>query len=458
MAKTKTTFFCQNCGAQSPKWLGKCSSCGEWNTYVEEIVQKEDTGRGSWKELGVKEKRASTPKKLTEVDFEEQPRIVSGDLELDRVLGGGIVPGSLILIGGEPGIGKSTLMLQIALMLNQVKVLYISGEESEAQIKMRATRMPLSSENLYVLSETNTQNIFQQVAQLEPDLLIIDSIQTLHSKHVESAAGSVSQVRECTSELMRFAKETATPVFLIGHITKDGAIAGPKVLEHMVDTVIQFEGDRHLSYRILRTSKNRFGSTHELGIYEMRSEGLRQVANPSEILLTQREEVLNGVAIGAMMEGNRPLLIEIQSLVSPATYGTPQRSSTGHDAKRLNMLLAVLEKRGGMRLGQQDVFLNVAGGLRVDDPGLDLAVCASLMSSYEDKALPEDICFSAEVGLGGEIRAVQRIENRIAEAEKLGFKRIVVSKYAVKGLDLGKYKIKIITVSKLEEVYRQLFS
>ncbi len=458
MAKTKTTFFCQNCGAQSPKWLGKCSSCGEWNTYVEEIVQKEEAGRGSWKELGLQEKRASTPKKLSEVDFEDQPRIVTGDKELDRVLGGGIVPGSLVLIGGEPGIGKSTLMLQIALMLNQVKVLYISGEESEAQIKMRATRMPLASENLYVLSETNTQNIFQQIAQLDPDILIIDSIQTLHSKHVESAAGSVSQVRECTGELMRFAKETATPVFLIGHITKDGAIAGPKVLEHMVDTVIQFEGDRHLSYRILRTSKNRFGSTHELGIYEMRAEGLREVANPSEILLTQREEVLNGVAIGAMLEGNRPLMIEIQSLVSPATYGTPQRSSTGHDAKRLNMLLAVLEKRGGMRLGQQDVFLNVAGGLRVDDPGLDLAVCASLMSSYEDKALPEDICFSAEVGLGGEIRAVQRIENRIAEAEKLGFKRIVVSKYAVKGLDFDKYKIKVITVSKLEEVYRQLFA
>jgi DNA repair protein RadA/Sms len=458
MAKIKTTFFCQNCGAQSPKWIGKCPSCGEWNTYVEEVVQKEDAGRGSWQELGIKEKRASVPKKLSEVDFEDQPRVVTGDHELDRVLGGGIVPGSLVLIGGEPGIGKSTLMLQIALMLNRIKVLYISGEESEAQIKMRATRMPLSSDNLFVLSETNTQNIFQQVALLEPDLLIIDSIQTLHSKHVESAAGSVSQVRECTGELMRFAKETATSVFLIGHITKDGAIAGPKVLEHMVDTVIQFEGDRHLTYRILRTSKNRFGSTHELGIYEMRTEGLRQVANPSEVLLTQREEVLNGVAIGAMMEGNRPLLIEIQSLVSPATYGTPQRSSTGHDAKRLNMLLAVLEKRGGMRLGQQDVFLNVAGGLRVDDPGLDLAVCASLMSSYEDQPLPEDICFAAEVGLGGEIRAVQRIENRIAEAEKLGFKRIVVSKYSVKGMDLDKYKIQILAVSKLEEVYRQLFS
>ena len=458
MAKTKTTFFCQNCGAQSPKWLGKCSSCGEWNTFVEEIVQKEDSGRGTWKQATTKEKRASAPRRLKEINFEEQPRLVTHDMELDRVLGGGIVPGSLVLIGGEPGIGKSTLMLQIALMLNQTKVLYVSGEESESQIKMRAERMPLDSDNCFVLSETNTQAIFQQIEQLNPDILVIDSIQTLHSKHVESAAGSVSQVRECTAELMKFAKETGTPVFLVGHITKDGAIAGPKVLEHMVDTVLQFEGDRHLSYRILRTSKNRFGSTHELGIYEMRTEGLRPVANPSEILLTQREELLNGVAIGAMMEGNRPLLIEIQSLVSPATYGTPQRSSTGHDAKRLNMLLAVLEKRGGMRLGQQDVFLNVAGGLRVDDPALDLAVCASLISSYEDTPVPADLCFAGEVGLGGEVRAVHRIENRIAEAEKLGFKRIMVSKYAVKGLDVNKYKIKVIQVSKLEEMYQGLFT
>lgn len=458
MAKTKTTFFCQNCGAQSLKWLGKCSSCGEWNTFVEEIVQKEESGRGTWKQAATKEKRVSAPRRLKEINFEEQPRLVTDDMELDRVLGGGIVPGSLVLIGGEPGIGKSTLMLQIALMLNQTKVLYVSGEESESQIKMRAERMPLDSDNCFVLSETNTQAIFQQIEQLNPDILVIDSIQTLHSKHVESAAGSVSQVRECTAELMKFAKETGTPVFLVGHITKDGAIAGPKVLEHMVDTVLQFEGDRHLSYRILRTSKNRFGSTHELGIYEMRTEGLRPVANPSEILLTQREELLNGVAIGAMMEGNRPLLIEIQSLVSPATYGTPQRSSTGHDAKRLNMLLAVLEKRGGMRLGQQDVFLNVAGGLRVDDPALDLAVCASLISSYEDTPVPADLCFAGEVGLGGEVRAVHRIENRIAEAEKLGFKRIMVSKYAVKGLDVNKYKIKVIQVSKLEEMYQGLFT
>jgi DNA repair protein RadA/Sms len=456
MAKTKTTFFCQNCGAQSPKWIGKCPACGEWNTYVEEVIQKEEAGKGNWKSTGGRDKRASTPKRLSEINFEEMPRTVTHDAELDRVLGGGIVPGSLVLIGGEPGIGKSTLMLQIALSLPKVKVLYVSGEESEAQIKMRAERMSFQSENCYVLSETNTQQIFQQIEILQPELLIIDSIQTLHSQYVESAAGSVSQVRECTAELMKFAKETGVPVFLIGHITKDGSIAGPKVLEHMVDTVLQFEGDRHLSYRILRTSKNRFGSTNELGIYEMRGEGLRQVANPSEILLTQREEVLNGVAIGAMLEGNRPLLIEIQSLVSPATYGTPQRSSTGFDAKRLNMLLAVLEKRGGMRLGQQDVFLNVAGGMRVDDPALDLAVCASLVSSYEDNPVPEDICFAGEVGLGGEIRAVNRVENRIAEAEKLGFKRIMVSKYAVKGLEVAKYKIQVIAVSKLEEMYQNL--
>jgi len=366
MAKIKTSFFCQNCGAQSPKWLGKCPACGQWNTYVEEIIQKEESGKGSWKPSGSGTKKTNTPKKIKEVNYEEQARWVTGDSELDRVLGGGIVPGSLVLIGGEPGIGKSTLMLQIALTLTGKTILYVSGEESEAQIKMRADRMAVSNPDCYVLSETNTQQIFQQVELLKPDFLVIDSIQTLNSQYVESAAGSVSQVRECTAELMKFAKETGTPVFLIGHVTKEGSIAGPKVLEHMVDTVLQFEGDRHLTYRILRTSKNRFGSTHELGIYEMRVDGLRSVANPSEILLTQREEVLNGVAIGAMLEGNRPLLIEIQSLVSPATYGTPQRTSTGHDAKRLNMLLAVLEKRGGMRLGNQDVFLNVAGGMRVD--------------------------------------------------------------------------------------------
>ncbi|GGF33425.1 DNA repair protein RadA [Echinicola rosea] len=458
MPKIKTAYFCQNCGAQSPKWVGKCPACGEWNTFVEEVIHKEENARGSWKQGSEKKKRSNSPRKLQDINYEEHPRLVTKDAELDRVLGGGIVTGSLTLIGGEPGIGKSTLMLQIALILNQTSVLYVSGEESESQIKMRADRMQYHSENCFVLSETNTQVIFQQIETLKPEVLVIDSIQTLHSKHVESAAGSVSQVRECTAELMKFAKETGTPVFLIGHITKDGSIAGPKILEHMVDTVLQFEGDRHLSYRILRTSKNRFGSTNELGIYEMRAEGLRGVANPSEILLSQREEVLNGVAIGAMLEGNRPLLIEIQSLISPATYGTPQRSSTGHDAKRLNMLLAVLEKRGGMRLGQQDVFLNVAGGMRVDDPGLDLAVCAALLSSYEDTPVSPDLCFAGEVGLGGEIRAVNRIENRIAEADKLGFKKIIVSKYAVKGVDLSTFGIQVIPVSKLEEMYQRLFN
>ena len=457
MAKIKSAFFCQNCGVESAKWTGKCPSCGEWNTFVEEVVQKEEVQRGSWKASSKSTKKANQPKPLREIFFEEQSRLITGDIELDRVLGGGIVPGSMVLIGGEPGIGKSTLMLQIALMLSNTKVLYVSGEESETQIKMRSERMQHHSDECFVLSETKTQHIFKQIELLQPELLVIDSIQTLHSQYVESPAGSVSQVRECTAELMKFAKETGTPVFLIGHITKDGAIAGPKILEHMVDTVLQFEGDRHLSYRILRTSKNRFGSTNELGIYEMHANGLRPVTNPSEILMTQRDEQLNGVAIGAMLEGNRPLLIEIQSLVSPATYGTPQRSSTGHDAKRLNMLLAVLEKRGGMRLGQQDVFLNVAGGIRVDDPGLDLSVVASIISSYEDKAIDPGICFAGEIGLGGEVRAVNRIENRIAEAAKMGFKKIMLSRYAIKGLELDKYQIEVVAVSKLEEMYRHKF-
>ncbi|WP_162341069.1 DNA repair protein RadA [Cyclobacterium salsum] len=457
MAKIKTAFFCQNCGVESSKWVGKCPSCGEWNTYVEEVIQKEVNQKGSWQSGKTSPKKSNQPKRLTEIDYEAQTRLVTRDPELDRVLGGGIVPGSLVLIGGEPGIGKSTLMLQIALMLASTKVLYVSGEESDNQIKMRSERMAYQSDNCFVLSETNTQQIFQQVELLKPELLIIDSIQTLHSQYVESAAGSVSQVRECTAELMKFAKQTGVPVFLIGHITKDGAIAGPKILEHMVDTVLQFEGDRHLSYRILRTSKNRFGSTNELGIYEMHASGLKAVTNPSEILMTQREEQLNGVAIGAMLEGNRPLLIEIQSLVSPATYGTPQRSSTGHDAKRLNMLLAVLEKRGGMRLGQQDVFLNVAGGLRVDDPGLDLSVCASLISSYEDTPVDPGICFAGEIGLGGEIRAVNRIESRIAEAEKMGFKKIMLSRYGLKSLDTDKFNLELVPVTRLEEMYRHLF-
>ncbi len=457
MAKTKTAYFCQGCGHNSPKWLGKCPSCNEWNTFVEEILAKDDKQqKGDWR-VSTSQTIAKRPLALQEIKFEEQPRITTKDKELNRVLGGGIVRGSLVLIGGEPGIGKSTLMLQIALSLANLRVLYVSGEESEQQIKMRADRMEHKSDNCFILAETNTQNIFKQIETLEPDILIIDSIQTLQSSFIESSAGSVSQVRECTAELMRFAKESGTPVFLIGHITKDGALAGPKVLEHMVDTVLQFEGDRHLVYRILRTTKNRFGSTSELGIYEMLGTGLREVSNPSEILISQREEDLSGVAIGATLEGNRPLLIEIQSLVSPAAYGTPQRSCTGFDAKRLNMLLAVLEKRGGFRLGTQDVFLNITGGLRIEDPAIDLAVCASIASSYEDIFIPQTACFAAEVGLGGEVRAVMKIENRIVEAEKLGFKTIFVSKYNLKGIDLKKYKIEIRGVAKLDEAFRGIF-
>ncbi len=456
MVKSKTSFFCQSCGYQAPKWLGKCSSCGEWNTFVEEVIQKNEPEKGNWR-TSTSLKIAAKPLAVQDINFTEQPRIITSDAELNRVLGGGIVPGSLVLIGGEPGIGKSTLMLQIALTLDHHKVLYVSGEESQQQIKMRADRLNYISKNCHILTETSTQNIFKQIEQFEPDILIIDSIQTLQSNFIESSAGSISQVKECTTELVKYAKESGTPVFIVGHITKDGSIAGPKVLEHMVDTVLQFEGDRHLAYRILRTTKNRFGNTSELGIYEMLSSGLRQVSNPSEILISQRDEDLAGVTIGTMLEGNRPLMIEIQSLVSIATYGTPQRSSTGFDAKRLNMLLAVLEKRGGFRLGNQDVFLNIAGGLKVEDPGIDLAVCVSLASSYEDINIPSHICFAAEVGLGGEVRAVNRVENRISEAQKLGFKEIWISKYNAKELQIKAWDIKINMASKLEEVFMKVF-
>jgi DNA repair protein RadA/Sms len=452
MAKVKSSFFCQSCGAQSGKWIGKCPSCGEWNTYVEEVLQKEE--KGNWKSTSTQ--ISNKPKIIHEISYSEEHRIITSDEELNRVLGGGIVPGSIVLIGGEPGIGKSTLLLQIALNLVKYKVLYVSGEESEQQTKMRAERLGIKGNNCFILTETSTQNIFKQIEILQPEILIVDSIQTLHSSFIESGAGSISQVRECTAELLKYAKETGTPVFLIGHITKEGTLAGPKVLEHMVDTVLQFEGDRHMVYRILRTTKNRFGSTSELGIYEMSGVGLREVSNPSEILISQREEELSGITIGATLEGNRPLLIEIQSLVSPANYGTPQRSSTGFDAKRLNMLLAVLEKRGGFRLGTQDVFLNIAGGLRVEDPAIDLAVCASIASSYNDKFIPNYICFAGEVGLGGEIRAVTRIESRISEAEKLGFKEIFISKYNKKGLDLSKFKIKIHAAAKMEDIFDNL--
>lgn len=455
MAKPRTQYFCQNCGHASPKWMGRCPSCGAWNTFVEEISTTPQE-KNEWRQSSSRQ-IANKARKLQEISYESRRRIEVPDRELSRVLGGGIVPGSLVLIGGEPGIGKSTLMLQLALSLAQLKVLYVSGEESEQQIKMRAERLAVHSERCFILAETSTQNIFKQIEAIEPDLVIIDSIQTLHSALLDSAAGSVSQVRQCTAEVMKFAKESSTPVFLVGHITKEGSLAGPKVLEHMVDTVLQFEGDRHMTYRILRTIKNRFGSTSELGIYEMRADGLREVSNPSEILLSQREEELSGVAIGSTIEGNRPLLVEVQSLVSHATYGTPQRSSTGFDAKRMNMLLAVLEKRAGFRLGDQDVFLNIAGGLRVEDPAIDLAVCCSIASSYEEIVLPPTICFAGEVGLGGEVRAVAKIEQRIAEAEKLGFRTIVTSKYNLKGLDLKKFNIEIRGVAQLDEVFRALF-
>jgi len=454
MAKVKSAYFCQSCGTQSPKWVGRCPGCGEWNTYVEEIIEKEE--KASWKSSSTKV--AQKPRHLGEIHYNQEQRLITPDAELNRVLGGGIVPGSIVLIGGEPVIGKSTLMLQVALKLSAIKVLYVSGEESEQQIKMRAERIEIPSETCYILTETSTQNIFKQIEILQPDLLVIDSIQTLHSTFIESAAGSISQVRECTAELLKYAKESGTPVFLIGHITKEGMLAGPKVLEHMVDTVLQFEGDRHLSYRILRTTKNRFGSTSELGIYEMSGEGLREVTNPSEILLSQRDEAISGIAIGATLEGNRPLLIEIQSLVSVATYGTPQRSSTGFDSKRLNMLLAVLEKRGGMRFGTQDVFLNIAGGLKVEDPALDMSVCVSLVSSFQDIIVPSDMCFTGEVGLGGEIRAVNRIEQRISEAEKLGFKHIFISKYNMKSLNQSRYSIRLHDVSRLDEVFDNIMN
>ena len=453
MSKVKSSFFCQSCGSQSPKWLGKCPSCGEWNTLVEEIITTAARDKGA---SGVRPIRSNTPILLNEVAYDEQQRITTSDAELNRVLGGGIVPGSLVLIGGEPGIGKSTLMLQIALTLPLQKVLYVSGEESEQQIKMRAERLGLKGNACYLLTETSTQNIFKQIEILEPELVVIDSIQTLASSFVESAAGSVSQVRECTAELVKYAKETGTPVFMIGHITKDGSLAGPKVLEHMVDTVLQFEGDRHLTYRILRTTKNRFGSTHELGIYEMLGSGLRQVSNPSEILINQRDAELSGISIAATLEGNRPLLLEIQALSSPASYGTPQRSSTGYDNKRMSMLLAVLEKRCGFKLGSQDIFLNVAGGLKVEDTAADLAMCAAIVSSFEDVALPPKMIFCGEVGLAGEIRAVNRLESRVAEAEKLGYKQIVVSKYSEKAVQELSTTIQVLTIGKLTDLFNIL--
>lgn len=451
MAKLKTSFFCQNCGNQYAKWQGQCNACKEWNTIVEEIIQKEE--KVAWKS-SVEVKTAAKPLKIKEIDSTQEVRLNTGDGELNRVLGGGIVPGSVVLLGGEPGIGKSTLLLQLSLML-PYKTLYVSGEESQKQIKMRAERINPNNESCFILTETKTQNIFRQIQEVEPEILIIDSIQTLHTDFIESTAGSISQIRECTAELIKFAKETNIPVILIGHITKDGNIAGPKILEHMVDTVLQFEGDRNHVYRILRALKNRFGSTAELGIYEMQGSGLREVSNPSEILISHREEELSGTAIAATLEGMRPLMIEIQALVSTAVYGTPQRSTTGYNAKRLNMILAVLEKRAGFRLGTKDVFLNVTGGISVDDPAIDLAVVGAILSSNEDIAVGKEVCFAGEVGLSGEIRPVNRIEQRIQEAEKLGFTTIFVSKY--NKITSSNTRIRIVMVSKIEEVVSELF-
>ena len=452
MAKTKTSFFCQNCGAQYAKWLGQCKSCGQWNTIVEEVIQKEE--KRNWQQTATVKK---TNKALTiqAIATNSEERISTKNNELNRVLGGGLVKGSVILLGGEPGIGKSTLVLQIALTIPK-KVLYVSGEESQSQIKMRAERLKTINTNCLILTETNTQNIFRTIEETNPDVLVIDSIQTLYTDYIEASPGSISQIRETTAELTKFAKETATPVILIGHITKDGAIAGPKILEHMVDVVLQFEGDRNHTYRILRANKNRYGSTSEIGIYEMLNVGLREVENPSEILISEKDSDLSGTAIAATLEGLRPLMIEVQALVSSAVYGTPQRSATGYDLKRLNMLLAVLEKRAGFRLGAKDVFLNIAGGIKVDDPAIDLAVISAILSSNEDTSIPQDYCFAAEIGLAGEIRPINRVEQRILEAQKLGFHKIFISKF--NKLNTSNFTIKVVKVAKVEQIFANLFA
>lgn len=443
-------FFCQNCGYQSSKWLGKCPKCNKWNTLVEELIHKEKKRTVS---NGFKK---NTPVLIKNINYDKEKRILTNDKELNRVLGGGIVPGSVILLGGDPGIGKSTLLLQFALSSKRNKILYVSGEESQKQIKLRADRINLSSENCFVLTETSTQNIFTQIEELQPNILVIDSIQTLHTDYIDSSPGSVSQIRECSAELIKFAKQTGTAVILIGHINKDGVIAGPKILEHMVDTVLQFEGDRNHTYRILRSIKNRFGSASELGVYEMNNEGLREVNNPSEILISERDADTNGVAIACANEGNRALVIEVQALVSSAVYGTPQRSATGFDNKRLNMLLAVLEKKCGFKLATKDVFLNITGGIKIEDPAIDLAVVCAVLSSDQSISIQKKVCFAAEIGLSGEVRAISKIDERIAEAEKLGYEQIIISSY--NKISTNKFKIKIIKCNKLESVYNKLFS
>ena len=452
MAKTKTTFFCQNCGAQSPQWMGKCKSCNEWNTIIEEVVS--NPKKSGWENESPSRSNKAQP--ISDISLQARARIDTSDNELNRVLGGGIVAGSIILLGGEPGIGKSTLLLQVALRIKNEKLLYVTGEESDQQIRMRAERLNQLDSSCQILTETNTQNIFQQIQEVQPSILVVDSIQTLQTNTIDSSPGSISQIRECTSELMSFAKSSGVPVLLIGHINKDGNIAGPKILEHMVDVVLQFEGDRNHVYRILRANKNRYGSTSELGIYEMQSDGLREVANPSEILLSQKDEDMSGIAVSATLEGMRPLMIETQALVSSAVYGTPQRSATGFDLRRLSMLLAVLEKRCGFRLGAKDVFLNITGGIKVDDPAIDLGVVCAILSSNVDMAINDKDCFAAEVGLSGEIRPVNRCEQRIQEAEKLGFERIYISKY--NKINPKNYKIEIVMVGKIEEVFKKLFA
>ena len=454
MAKEKTVYVCNNCGQESPKWVGKCPSCGEWNTYVEEKV----TVKSGKESLLPASSMDNAPVRLSEIKGEKEERILMPSGELNRVLGGGLVPGSIILVGGEPGIGKSTLVLQNMLRIRSRKVLYVSGEESAKQLKMRADRLGADGGECFILCETSLEKIFAHLRSTSPGIVVIDSIQTIASEALESSAGSVGQVRECAAAFLKYAKETGTPVILIGHINKEGTIAGPKVLEHIVDAVIQFEGDRHYMYRLLRSIKNRFGSTSELGIYEMTEVGLREVSNPSELLLSESGEELSGVAIGVTLDGVRPFLIETQALVSTAAYGTPQRSVTGFDSKRMNMLLAVLEKRVGFKLAQKDVFLNIAGGLKVNDPALDLAVICAILSSNVDLVIPKSVCMSGEVGLSGEIRPVTRLGQRISEANKLGFATIYVPKNNLKGVPLSKYSIKVVEVAKVEEVFRSLFA
>ena len=454
MTKLKTAFFCQNCGAQSAQWMGKCKSCGEWNTMVEEVISKPKSGIISWDKK--KYNNINKAQIISDISLKSKARIDTSDNELNRVLGGGIVGGSLILLGGEPGIGKSTLLLQVALKIQGEKTLYVTGEESDQQIRMRADRLNLTNSSCQILTEVNIQNIFQQIQETKPSLLVIDSVQTLQTNNIDSAPGTISQIKECTTELINYAKATGTPVILIGHINKDGHIAGPKILEHMVDVVLQFEGERNHVYRILRAYKNRHGSTSELGIYEMVTNGLREVSNPSEILLSQKDEDMSGIAVSATMEGVRPLMIETQALVSSAVYGTPQRSATGFDLRRLSMLLAVLEKRCGFRLGTKDVFLNITGGIKVEDPAIDLGIVCAILSSNDDIAIKDNDCFAAEVGLSGEIRPVNRCEQRIQEAEKLGFERIFISKY--NKIDRQDFSLDIIKVKKIEEVFKILFT